>query len=128
MERAEYHTLPKNDERDSDVHRVPHIAVQRRGHQKLCGSDRGWSTEAIHSELPCAPHIDRGANPSDSGSHPGRRSIRMPTYGADQPKRYHDGYCTRHEDCEEDRVEHWPEGMPHCSLHCPRKTAGTTLR
>src|SRR5207302_3152092 len=103
-------TLSKNDERDSDVHRVPHVTVQRSGHQKLCGSDRGWSAEAIHSKLPRAAQIDRGASHSDNGSHPACRCIRIPTYVANQPKRYQDSYGTGHEDCEEDRVEHWPEG------------------
>src|SRR6478752_9326177 len=104
MERAEDHTLPKNDERNSDVHRVPHVAVQRSSHQKLCGSDRGWSAEPIHSELPRAAQVDRGTKHSDYGSNPGCRSIRMPTNVTDQPKRYQDGYCTGHEDCEENRV------------------------
>ena len=106
-----------------DVHRIANVAMEGGRNQKLRGRNRRRSAQPADREFPRAAEVDSCSDQEYNGTDP-RESITWRfCESAEQPARYQNRDCARHEDREQERIQDRPESARHRIVLAPRQPA-----
>jgi hypothetical protein len=120
--RPENDRLADNHSKNADVHRIPHIPVQRSRDKKFRGSDGRWRPQPTNRELPRATKVNRCSDKNYNTADPRQQpALRPRETAAQQPARDHNQHRPRRDEGEQHGLEYRPNRSGHVSGFPPQQ-------